>query len=218
MVAGLQPKGVLKTLICFQASGTTSRSLSAPLQAEAELEQVKQQIKSLSLGSNDTQRFIMHLFGPSSCSFRNAFHGGVTLLVFVRRGGLLLCCVVFQAAGVALCYGNNNGGACAAGTVHPLAPNVAQSSPRLFSGPARLSNKKPSPPLSFYSLPRLLCLPLSGFTFCLRPSRFLLLSISPTFCASCLFLLQPLLSISSFLLPHKDIHSPVALRGEQNVL
>lgn len=46
-----------------------------------------------------------------------------------------------QAAGVALCYGNNNGGACAAGSVHPLAPSVAQSSPWLFSCPARLCNQ-----------------------------------------------------------------------------
>lgn len=47
-----------------------------------------------------------------------------------------------QAAGVALCYGNNNGGACVAGSIHPLAPNVAQRAhPGLFSCPARLSNK-----------------------------------------------------------------------------
>lgn len=53
-----------------------------------------------------------------------------------------------QAAGVALCYGNNNGRACKAGSIHPMAPNVAQSSPRLFSCPARLSNEPslPSPP------------------------------------------------------------------------
>lgn len=57
-----------------------------------------------------------------------------------------------QAASVALCYGNNNGGACAAGSVHPVAPNVAQSSPRLFSCPARLSNKPSLPSPSIHSL------------------------------------------------------------------
>lgn len=70
-----------------------------------------------------------------------------------------------EAAGVALCYGNNNGGACAAGSVHPLAPDVAPSSPRLFSCPARLSNK-PSRSTPSYSLRHLHRLfPHSSFSF-----------------------------------------------------
>lgn len=60
-----------------------------------------------------------------------------------------------EAAGVALCYGKNNGGACAAGSVHPLAPNVVQSSPRPFSCPARLPINPPSPPLLFTPSPSL---------------------------------------------------------------
>lgn len=93
-----------------------------------------------------------------------------------------------RAAGVALCYGNNNGGDCAAGSAHPLAPNVAQSSPRLFSCPARLSSKPPllfthspsaSPPLKLQFLPTFL-----SFSSPLRLSHFLcpypdLLFISP---------------------------------------
>lgn len=118
-----------------------------------------------------------------------------------------------QAAGVALCYGNNNGGVCAAGSVHPLAPNVARSSPRLFSCPARLSNT-PSPPLSFYSLPRLLCPPHSSFS--LHFSRFLLLSIS-SHCTR-----APPVYFSSqfhpfFFAPQRRPFNPEALRGEQNV-
>lgn len=126
-----------------------------------------------------------------------------------------------EAAGVALCYGKNNGGACAAGSVHPLAPNVVQSSPRPFSCPARLPINPPSPPLLFTPSPSLPP-PHSSFTFSLHFSRFPLLYISPTFCACthayCLLLLQSLLSISSFLLPHKDSHSPLALGGEQNIV
>ncbi len=124
-----------------------------------------------------------------------------------------------QAAGVALCYGNNNGGACAAGSVHPLAPNVAQSSPRVFSCSAGLSNKPSLPSRSIHSL----AVRVSPSQAWVSPHNSLIFfSVSPTFCAythaSCLFLLQSLLSISSFLLPHKDSHSPTALRGEQNVL
>lgn len=124
-----------------------------------------------------------------------------------------------QAASVALCYGNNNGGACAAGSVHPLAPNVAQSSPRLFSCPARLSNKPSLPSPSIHSLA--FCVSLTWASLSAHISL-IFFSVVPTFCAythaSCLFLLQSLLSISSFLLPHKGRYSPVALRGEQNVL
>lgn len=129
-----------------------------------------------------------------------------------------------EAAGMALCYGKNNGGACAAGSVHPLAPNVVQSSPRPFSYPTRLPINPPSPLFLFTPSPSL-SPPLKLHflpTFLSFSSPFPLLSISPTFCAcshaSCLFLLQSLLSISSFLLPHKDSHSPMALRGEQNIL
>lgn len=60
-----------------------------------------------------------------------------------------------EAAGVALCYGKNNGGACAAGSVHPLAPNVVQSSPRPFSYPTRLPINPPSPLLLFTPSPSL---------------------------------------------------------------
>lgn len=59
----------------------------------------------------------------------------------------------------------------------------------------------------------------SSFSFSLHFCHSRLLSISPTFCVythgSCLYLPQSLFSISSFLLPHKDRHSPVALKGEQ---
>lgn len=93
-----------------------------------------------------------------------------------------------QAAGMALCYGNNNGGACVMENVHPLAPNVAQSPPLLFSCPARLPHTPP---------------PVSLSPTLLRQERCLL----P----------QSLLSISPFLWPHKDIHSSVALKDGQNV-
>lgn len=124
-----------------------------------------------------------------------------------------------QAAGVALCYGNNNGGACAAGSVHPLAPSMAQSSPWLFSCPARLSNKPPPSPLLLFTpatpvspLLRLHSLP----TFLSFSSSPLSLPLSVPICMPpVFFLLQSLLSISSFLLPHKDIHSPMALRGRR---
>lgn len=59
------------------------------------------------------------------CSFRRsspAASGGV-----VGCGGALL--------GVQCASGDNNGGACVAGSVPPLAPNTAESSPRLFSPP-----------------------------------------------------------------------------------
>lgn len=121
-----------------------------------------------------------------------------------------------QAAGVALCYGNNNGRACKAGSIHPMAPNVAQSSPRLFSCPARLSNE-PSLPPPTTTLPLLsTSLPSASPTlqFQFLPTFLLFFYLH----ASHLLLLQPLLSISSFLLPHKESHSPIALRGEQNVL
>lgn len=65
-----------------------------------------------------------------------------------------------QAAGVALCYGNNNGGACAAGSAHPLAPSVAHSSPWLFSCPARLCNRPSLPSAFVYRLP-----------FCVYPNQ-----------------------------------------------
>lgn len=76
-----------------------------------------------------------------------------------------------RAAGVALCYGNNNRGACEAGSVHPLAPNMAPISPWLFSCPAILSNKRLPPSLCFCSLPRSLRLPLTNFptSFSLTP-------------------------------------------------
>lgn len=111
------------------------------------------------------------------------------------------------AAGLVLCYGNNNGGACAEGSVHPLAPNLAQSSPRLSS--YLLTHHIHS--LAF-------CLPPLQL-FPLRVFRFPLLSVSPAFLAhthaSCLFLHQSLLSISPFLLPHKGSHSPVALKQKR---
>lgn len=56
---------------------------------------------------------------------------------------------------MALCYGKNNGGACAAGSVHPLAPNVVQSSPRPFSYPTRLPINPPSPLFLFTPSPSL---------------------------------------------------------------
>lgn len=38
-----------------------------------------------------------------------------------------------QAPGMALCCGNNNGGACVAGSAHPLAPNMAERAHPGFS-------------------------------------------------------------------------------------
>lgn len=91
-----------------------------------------------------------------------------------------------------------------------------ESSPRPFSCPARLSNK---PSLLFTPSPAASPASVSPREF----SRSLLLCVSPTLSvySSCLFPLslpRSLLSVSFFLLPHKDGHSPVALKGEQNVL
>lgn len=100
-------------------------------------------------------------------------------LVLVGGGGLRGA----QAAGVALCYGNNNGGACVAGSVHPLAPNVAQRAHPGFSA------ARPGSPINppFCSLPRPPSLQLHFYfplVFDFSPSL-------PTFCvcsrASCLF-------------------------------
>lgn len=123
-----------------------------------------------------------------------SFCTGIGLLVFTGRGGPLPRLRGAEPAGVALCYGNNNGGACAAGSARPLAPDVAPSSPRLFSRPARLSNKPSRPPLlllihslapasvspttSFSSSPSL---PLPSYSCLLQP----LLSVSGlSFCAT----------------------------------
>lgn len=61
--------------------------------------------------------------------------------------------------GVVHCYGNNNGGACVARSIHPLAPSMAQSSCRLFSCLASLSNK-----LLSFSLPPPLSIIYLGFS------------------------------------------------------
>lgn len=97
-----------------------------------------------------------------------------------------------HAAGVALCYGNNNGGACAAGSVRPLAPNVAQ---RAHQGLSAAQRGFPINPPS-YSLPRLLRLqlqfhPASSLVFYSSPSLPLSLSIAPVYSPS------PSLSLSS---------------------
>lgn len=83
-----------------------------------------------------------------------------------------------QAAGVALCYGNNNGGACAARSAHPLAPSVAQSSPWLFSCPARLCNR-PSLPSPFI-YPLLSCDYPNQASLSVHVSLIFLSSILPT--------------------------------------
>lgn len=115
-----------------------------------------------------------------------------------------------QAAGVALCCGNNNGGACATGSFHPLAPNVAPSSPRLLSCPAKLSKKKKTSLVS----PFIHSVPSVSPIFQLQ--LFIIFFFSPSALLSSVYFSS---SISSqfhpFFCPHKDSHSPGALRGEQ---
>lgn len=96
------------------------------------------------------------------CSFRRsspAASGGV-----VGCGGALL--------GVQCASGDNNGGACVAGSVPPLAPNTAESSPRLFSPPPPplITSPSVSPCLQFRHVPVFLlsCLSVS---FCLQPTK-----------------------------------------------
>lgn len=136
------------------------------------------------------------------------------------------CCCVAQRSGCwrgtllwkqqwwSLC---DEGGRQAAGGERspPGTKRGTESSPRLFSCPCyRLSNK---PSLLFTPSPA-----VSGFSFVL-PALSLFFYSSPSLplsksIASCLFPPRSLLSVSFFLSPHKDTHSLVALKGEQNVL
>lgn len=68
--------------------------------------------------------------------------------------------------------GENNGGACVAGSVHPLAPNTAESSPRqaIQPPPPLITSPSVSPCLQFRHVPVFLlsCLSVS---FCLQPTK-----------------------------------------------
>lgn len=107
---------------------------------------------------------------------------------------LLLLFVRLRTAGVALCYGNNNGRACAVGSVPSLAPNVAdRAHPGFLAAQPSFPIKLP-----FCSLPPRLCpgfrlaffphfvispaLPLSKPTGCLSLS--LSSQFHPFFCTT----------------------------------
>lgn len=128
---------------------------------------------------------------------QNTFCTGVSLLVFIGRGGLLLRCMVFRL----LAWHS------------VMETTMVEPVRRGAFTPWHQTWHRPHPGFSAAWLGFPIKSPSSSFSFSLHFSHFLLLSISPTF--SCLFLLQSLLSISSFLLPHKDSHSPMALKGEQ---
>lgn len=87
-------------------------------------------------------------------------------MFLIGCGGALL--------GVQCASGENNGGACVAGSAHPLAPNTAESSPRQAiqppPPPPLITSPSVSPCLQFrhVSVFLLSCLSVS---FCLQPTK-----------------------------------------------
>lgn len=117
-----------------------------------------------------------------------------------------------RAAGVALCYGNNNRGACVAGSVHPLAPNTAPISPWLFSCPSMLSNKSLPPSLCSHSV--------HSLAPCISPSQTFPTSFSFALLFLCLFTsppVSPLNFILSFA-PQRRSFTPASWRRTKRSL
>lgn len=132
-------------------------------------------------------------------------YSGVALLVFVGRGGLLRCCVVFGLLAWHSVMETTMVETVRRGALTPWHQTWHRAHPGFSAAQLGFPVNPP-----FYSLTRLLRLPHSSFSFCLHFSRFLLLSVSPTFCAhtqtSCLLL--PLVSPLNFILSYATQRQP----------
>lgn len=128
-----------------------------------------------------------------------ARYPGVALLVCVGRGALLLCCVAFRLLPWHSVMETTMVEPVRRGAFTPWHQTWRRAHPGFSAAPAGLSNKPALPSPSIHSLA--VCVsPRSGFTFCLRFSRFSPLSVAPAFLQPCLLFISPPVSPLNFIL------------------